>query len=1010
MILDRLKIATRAYTEPRGPKDGANVDREIVSLLVVAQSESAEAFDELLRQHLEHAERDLGRAAELLNRERARNSKTGQARKRVARLKGKAMRAAERGDRLRDLLKLSDAEREQLLQDLTNKIVLSRRERREELLRHRLEDNHRPVLFFDTETRVDPSLKLMIGTWRLCVWGKGRLCCIQEGIFHADDLPESDMKIVRDYVRTNRTAAGVDRGHPAASPRLRLISERQFVRLLYNHCFKHGPERSAVLAGLNLNFDVSRLAVHWSPSRTDKYENGFTLQLHEGYDGKDGKRRESAYHPRYGAKHLTSKKALKGFIDSFAGHIIDVRTLMFALSNRGHSLESGCEAYKVMMPDAEEAGYEKRDVDYGIVYPEALTYCRDDVLATQVLYEKVMGEFDRHPIPLQATQAYSAASVGKGHLGAFGVIPRLELQPDFDKGVLGQAMSALYGGRVECKICRVFVPVAYCDLLSAYTTVNCLLDLWSHVIAERIKTVDATDEVRRLLEQIDLEQVLDPSTWKHFATLVQVAPDGDILPVRAAYKPSGWNIGLNHLHSETPLWYALPDVINAKIIGRKTPKILRAIRFVPEGVQSGLGPVKLRDVVEVDPHENFFKIVVQQRHERADKKDDTGEFLKTLANSTGFGIYGEMIRSELAVGHTEKVLVADGYDDPYLTDTHAPERRGDYFFSPMAAMITAGTRLLLGIIERLVTDAGGSWTFCDTDSFAIVSNEHGGLLECAGGPHRTDDGKEAVLALSWDQVDQIRDRMQQLNPYEGKAGEKSILELESENFDENGKRRELLAYSVSSKRYALLTLNDHGEPQIHGFTDPDQHDEPDVRALHIHKRSDHGLGYLINPVNPDDDSRDYILAGWEWILRDALGLNAPKPAWFKRPSLRRAANTTPRLLDNFKRFNDGKDAREQMRPFTFMMVAKQKPAGKDPLTGEVCFQSINGPCALVAPYESDPRKWSVDEYRKTKGEIRKGDLVSWINHYNPDRAAPHEITTHRNPFAEELGDPDVRRC
>jgi len=133
---------------------------------------------------------------------------------------------------------------------------------------------------------------------------------------------------------------------------------------------------------------------------------------------------------------------------------------------------------------------------------EYIDYCREDVAATATLYDAIASEYRRHPIDLQITKAFSPASIGKAYLKAMGVKPRLERQPNFPRDLLGRAMCAYYGGRTECHIRRVPVPVVYLDFLSMYPTVNALMDLWRHVTATRIQAEDATDEIRRLVDQI----------------------------------------------------------------------------------------------------------------------------------------------------------------------------------------------------------------------------------------------------------------------------------------------------------------------------------------------------------------------------------------------------------------------------------------------------------------------------------------------------------------------------
>jgi hypothetical protein len=100
-------------------------------------------------------------------------------------------------------------------------------------------------------------------------------------------------------------------------------------------------------------------------------------------------------------------------------------------------------------------------------------------------------------------------------------------------------------------------------------------------------------------------------------------------------------------------------------------------------------------------------------------------------------------------------------------------------------------------------------------------------------------------------------------------------------------------------------------------TEPDRHAEEEARAPVIRKRSDHGLGYLINPFDPDSADRDWKLHGWEWIVRLALGLDAPEPEWFDKPALMRYAATTPRLLDCLEHWNAAKPPRRQVRPFIY---------------------------------------------------------------------------------------------
>src|SRR5713226_504803 len=58
------------------------------------------------------------------------------------------------------------------------------------------------VIAFDTESRVTVDQSLTFGVWRRCKLVGDRHEVIEEGIFHADDLPAKDLKILTRYMDT----------------------------------------------------------------------------------------------------------------------------------------------------------------------------------------------------------------------------------------------------------------------------------------------------------------------------------------------------------------------------------------------------------------------------------------------------------------------------------------------------------------------------------------------------------------------------------------------------------------------------------------------------------------------------------------------------------------------------------------------------------------------------------------------------------------------------------------
>lgn len=613
---------------------------------------------------------------------------------------------------------------------------------------------------------------------------------------------------------------------------------------------------------------------------------------------------------------------------------------------------------------------------------EAIDYCRQDVAATTRLLEAALTEYATHPIDLQPTLAYSPASIAKGHLRSMGIQPRLARQPDVDRAYLGLAMGAFYGGRAEVHIRHQPLPVRLVDFTSMYPTVDQLLGLWQLVIADRVETVDVTEEVNQLLAEITLADCFDRSRWAGWVVIAELNPDGDVLPVRAYYGPSAmevdeqgrpqvldWCIGVNPLHAETPMPYALCDLIAAKLHTGRAPQVLKAVRFIPAGGQQpDLQPVHLRGQVPIDPRqEDFFQQVVQSRQQA--KRDTTGHvegcscpgcrlsaFLKVLANAGSYGIFAEMIRQELPRGERQTVTVNTGAG-AFSAKVTAPERPGEFCFPPIAACITAAARLMLTLLERCVADAGGSWMFCDTDSMAIVATDTGGLHPCPGGEHEMPDGTDAVRALSYAQVDAIRDRFRQLNPYDPNHVP-DLLKTEVDG----------IGLAVSAKRYGIW----------------DTTDTPQLPHLPPVKISQHGLGRYLDPVTPREERRNaagqlkWVLQSWQWVAAAMEDPDTALPAWADLPAVSRISVSSTTLWAPFGTSNARRPWPEQIKPFNFLLTVDVDPFGYPPGADPQHFR-------LIAPYTADPDQWTQ---------------LPWRNLYDPDGPI-YRITTEQNAPVED---------
>jgi hypothetical protein len=240
------------------------------------------------------------------------------------------------------------------------------------------------------------------------------------------------------------------------------------------------------------------------------------------------------------------------------------------------------------------------------------------------------------------------------------------------------------------------------------------------------------------------------------------------------------------------------------------------------------------------------------------------------------------------------------------------------------------------MLERILADAGGDYLLCDTDSMAVVASESGGLVPCVGGPHRLPDGREAIKAISWEEVRGIVAQFDRLNPYDRQAVKSSILKIEDVNFGPEGKQQQLHGFAIAAKRYALFKQTGDG-------------------GLEVVKASAHGLGFLYAPISGYDksiDAPDWVVEAWEWILRDVLGLPAIEPSWFGLPAMMRIAISTPEVLKALRLRQKQWPYRDKTKPFNFVLSPIIEK-----LTGGYPVGADSDRFTLIAPFTSNPSRW-----------------------------------------------------
>jgi hypothetical protein len=264
------------------------------------------------------------------------------------------------------------------------------------------------VLIFDTETTTDHLQRLLFGVCRL--YESGRL--VQEAVFTGDSLHEKELAIIIKY---------------AEREGLRIQTRMAFCKEIFY------PEiylRGTLCVGFNLPFDLSRIAMKAGSGR-GKNRHRFRFQLTDWHSN------PAIYVQAISGKAAFIEFALKKHLSDwekpfFKGRFLDLSTLANALTARRFSLKRAAIAFRT--------AHRKSAAELGVVSPEALDYCRNDVLVTAELYERIVEEYLRYPFAsmenerslppgaVPITRLYSTASIAKATLGLLGIKPLGERQ------------------------------------------------------------------------------------------------------------------------------------------------------------------------------------------------------------------------------------------------------------------------------------------------------------------------------------------------------------------------------------------------------------------------------------------------------------------------------------------------------------------------------------------------------------------------------------------------------
>lgn len=800
------------------------------------------------------------------------------------------------------------------------------------------------ALVFDCETTLDVRQTLTFLWWRFCELKNGAYICQQEGIVYADDLDHAAVKLIRNYAQ--RLRADVEDGCPRD---VSVQSRTEFVDGLFWEALRAG----VVIVCFNAPFDLSRLALEYREARNQN--SGWSMVFWK-YDGKPDK-----FKPKLRIKPKDSRSA---FIDLaggepnnrtvYRGRFLDLSVLGAAMRSKHMTLDGFLDTFGLKGKLQHEPA--------GRVTKKELEYGRHDVNRTLALLNAMKQEYDSFALGLPPERAMSAASITKAFLSQMNVSRPAE-KFNLSGEIFGKCMQSFYGGRSEIGGRHEELPVVVCDTTSEYPSAAILLNLWRLLTAADVDVVECTVEARVTLDRATLETALDPTAWPKFAFFASIKPESDVVPIRALYGESGsTNIGLNPLSSDEPIWYAGPDLVGSKLKTGRTPKILEAFKLIPRGMQKGMKAIAIGSRIFHPAKGDFFCAIIEER-KALPKSHPHYLLLKIIANAL-YGIFAELNKHEFGK-NSAKILEVFSGEHKFEQLSHVIERPGRWHFPPAAALITAGGRLMLTILECLAEKNGGTYLLTDTDSMFFIASEAGGLIPCSGGTHRMPDGTPATYAMTWNQVETICETFNRLNPYDTVV--RQLLKIEDCNFDRSDKQHQLYGLAISAKRYCVYIRHN--------------------RKLQIIKPSEHGLGFLYVPdrrkryipeecKDHDNSYPRWVVEAWERMLADHFRTSSePTNAlvegelWFESfPAVMRVRVTTPSVMKALRKRDP-----EAAKPYNFALL----PILIDAPTN----------CTLIAPFNKHPETWTTQEYT----EIHSGKAVRLHKKYRGKELIPQSI-------------------
>src|SRR5205807_9589204 len=135
----------------------------------------------------------------------------------------------------------------------------------------------------------------------------------------------------------------------------------------------------------------------------------------------------------------------------------------------------------------------------------------------------------------------------------------------------------------------------------------------------------------------------------------------------------------------------------------------------------------------------------------------------------------------------------------------------------------------------------------------------------------------------------------------------SILKIEDDNYERGRtgrkKQRQLYCYAISAKRYALFINDANGKPVL-------LRERVNNEA---NQWSEHGLGHLLNPTDPESEDREWIAQVWYRMICNTMGLDTEQLHFAGKPAVGRITVSSPAVMRPLREYNQGKRYADQIK-------------------------------------------------------------------------------------------------